>query len=308
MGIVTKLVRPFIVRVLRTTPVVPLIFGISLVGCKAEDPDSTAEGPGGPCRDSDSCADGQSCELGFCVPEDCTVGAKDCRCHADGTCSAPSGDPLSCIENVCVETESPDEGALGASCESENDCDEDLRCVWGRCEMPGCPSGQLDCPCGSFGSCESYSGTELRCSDDGRCVTGACEAGSAACPCRAEGTECDGDLVCRDGRCLWPRFVLQVGAEDVVACDVVFEGASEAPISEVRFSGEVRGQEHDRKPERGVSFFVGESGALSSSPLWVEAKGSEEHPPALVRSRCFDDEGAVVDDPELELLALGGER
>lgn len=296
-------------------------------GC-SNDEQATASGGGHVCSEKGECPDGERCDAGFCVPTDCTTGTLSCGCHSDGTCDAPAGVPLTCLQNMCVQTAELAPGSLGASCQGDPDCNDGSRCVAGQCELPGCPSGKLDCPCGPYGSCEPYAGAELRCSDavsdqsrseagsretadepgsdEQSCGIGWCPPGSAACACREGSSPCDGDLVCRDERCLRPRFALQVDDAAVRACDVVVEAASGGAISEVRFSRSARGQEHARAPRWGLSFFHERPEPFSSEPLWLETSGPPDQKPAITQARCFDESGSVIPTPDLDLRTAGG--
>ncbi|NOZ87436.1 MAG: hypothetical protein GXP49_14425 [Deltaproteobacteria bacterium] len=143
--------------------------------------DSTGGGGGKPCTSVADCADGQICAGGKCGP-----------CSADAQCEADYGQGAKCESGVCKTPECVN-GTLGCPCKAGDSCDQG-ECVKGTCT--DCGRGSLDCRCYDGGTCDSG----LRCNTEGVCET--CPAGEKECPCRTEGDECDGELICDNDVCI----------------------------------------------------------------------------------------------------------
>ena len=160
------------------------------------------------------------CAQGWCVPRVCTLGAEGCACFANQTCSpGEDGTPLRCEGGVCEIALAPVEGTLGGVCSVSERCDADaefeLVCVQGRCELAGCPSGEVNCGCGLFGMCAEGS----RCLD-GICVRSSCVVGAPGCPCGAM-SECAAGYACSAGLCRRTMLMLKIAPDTARACDVL---------------------------------------------------------------------------------------
>jgi hypothetical protein len=202
---------------------------------------------------------------------------------------------MTCADGLCRATVTPDPGTLNGPCLAGNACGDHtdgtlLECVSGRCELPGCPSGELGCPCGSYGSCEPYGDREPRCSA-GVCAITDCAEGMDACACRADGS-CDAGS-CQRGLCLAQPGTPLVVVGDVRACEALIEIPTGA--AEVTFADGILGHSRRRGDRIAVAFTQRRDVAFDAAPLRIESSGE----PRLVSATCFDrlghrDDGAFV--------------
>lgn len=255
------------------------------------------------CSAPPTCASGTHLDLGFCVPDCDATGTENCPCHSDGTCTPVDNTPLTCLSNVCQKSTPPAVGSLGATCSPTQACDPSLRCVSGQCQKPDCPSGQLGCPCGPYGSCAPYAGQATRCAADHLCAIpecvvaeGARKPAGAAC---ATPDECVDGLTCRNSKCLLPEATLKIASAEARACDVVLEGAKGSRPQAPRFAASVRGESHSRSPHLALSFVSATRTSFGGAVARLEYLGTQ--PPAVVKQTCFDEAGNPIQDPLVSL-------
>ncbi len=177
---------------------------------------------GCPCTPYGECTptsgDRLTCQQGWCVPQTCPAGAQGCACHANATCDPKDGVPMTCEGNLCRATVAIPAGQLGGPCE-EGACDgssASLMCDQGRCELAGCPSGEVGCGCGPYGQCSPGS----RCLG-GLCVASSCVVGAPGCPCD-DTPSCAPGYACDVGLCRRSTLALRF-PDRAHACDVLLE-------------------------------------------------------------------------------------
>ncbi|MGZ6255162.1 MAG: hypothetical protein ACXWL5_04195, partial [Candidatus Chromulinivorax sp.] len=227
---------------------------------------NTCSGACGSCDGAGfECESGYDCENGTCYLTDtqCPCGVAscdtcapcDCECGSDGvtcnTCSGACGScdgagfecasGLDCVNSVCYvecgsegnETCSICNGADGALCSSNDDCDSGncydgiceacigncngiicydsgQCCDSGSCINGFCSNGGDGCTCDSnsdcssgncyAGLCESCLGTLAPCSDDSNCCSGSCIDYFCSCG-SGDGCTCDSNSDCASGNC-----------------------------------------------------------------------------------------------------------
>lgn len=249
--------------------------------------------------------DGLVCEAGFCVPEatGCAPGAQGCACRDNGTCDPLDGVPMTCTNNVCVETEQGAEGTLGGPCFPNGTCGEDggepLECVDGRCERPGCPSGSVGCPCGPQGACDDDG---ARCNDGGVCELGGCAPGTELCGCD-EGA-CEGELECVAAICRAPNaLTVTVASGEVRACDIMARQVGDRAVQDVVFGAPVIGEHLRRAGRLGVSFAARADASVAGVVFRVVLSGDapvtgEEL--ETVTITCMDKDGNPIAEPGVE--------
>ncbi len=166
--------------------------------------------PNGSCNEGLKCSDSNGVLL-CTISGSCLPGTLGCSCGANKTCGpTDAGAPLSCVNEVCVNSGNPSctAGDLNCSCKSDNTCSSSsLTCdvATHKCVSNGtqCPLGSKGCPCQSNKTCNS---SDLTCSTANVCVS-ACTQGSENCGCKADNT-CTGNatngqaLVCQQGLCV----------------------------------------------------------------------------------------------------------
>ncbi|MBI5493517.1 MAG: hypothetical protein HY904_00735 [Deltaproteobacteria bacterium] len=252
---------------------------------------SSERGAGCPCAAGEACAGTATCDNGYCTPTGCARGALGCGCFVDGTCGAVDGTALACLGNVCRSAVVPADGTVGAAClESPAPVAGSpvLECRDGELAVAGCPSGDLGCPCGAFGRCNTFQGRAARCFD-GRCALGGCAPGSLGCGCR-DGA-CDTGLACESTLCRGThRVEVAINGSDLRACDVLLhEGA--LWVSSVTFAPEVLGEFVHRSPDVAVSLVAREDAALTGGAITLEMR-DETNPAAsqitVSRLHCYD--------------------
>ena len=134
--------------------------------------------------DRDTCDRNESCEGGYCVPDECSgTGTEDCD------------EGLRCADGQCVEY---------TACDGPDACHETEQCVDGICEDRApclsdgqCQSGQL-CQGGYCLDATGCTGDD-QCSDVQDCIGGLCVEGLCRGP-----ADCEADQVCENGACLDP--------------------------------------------------------------------------------------------------------
>jgi hypothetical protein len=279
-------------------------------GCTTAD---CAYGSSGcPCDSLGTCDDGLLCDRGYCVADACPPGTEDCRCHDNGSCNPLDGTPMTCAGGICVETSLPSPGALGGSCrDGAPRCDDDgtwgqLLCNAGRCEAAGCPSGDVGCPCGAYGSCDDFDGRPVRC-NEGVCVLGTCIQdgdGTLGCNCR-EGAQCDGDLLCLRGTCRSdPVLTLKIATPAARACDVLIQIPPDTSLNRVVFTESVVGRHLQRGRKVALAFFHREDMAFDGDLLTVELASTNELAPtaaSILSAECADRLGNPISNPIVQL-------
>lgn len=204
----------------------------SLVGCsRAQDPDegvqtrsSCIEGqlgcacdPAGRCDEASTGSGPVVCMTGWCVPDPttCPLGQEGCACAVRGLCSDNEGVRMTCNGGMCEPSVIIARGMLGGSCNKSRQCDGDLVCDQGRCEIAGCVPKLTGCSCGKYGEC----GDASRCVE-GRCEAVSCVVGASGCTCQGSHA-CAPGYMCIQGTCAKARVALTVSDERARACDVV---------------------------------------------------------------------------------------
>jgi hypothetical protein len=259
-------------------------------------------GPGNVCESTPE--QPLACEQGWCVSRDCVRGSEGCGCYANGTCDPLDGVPMTCERGTCRRTAEPAAGTLNGRCDVSTPCEStdqrELECVAGRCQLAGCPSGALGCPCGPYGACSAYGDQQPTCAD-GICGLAGCAPGSDGCACR-EGA-CD-EGTCRRGVCVAEPGAGVVVEGDVRACELVVELGDVASF-EVAFDEGVLGHHRRRGEQLALAFTTRRDQPFERAPARIAATrregGLRGHDAELrvLRAECFDrlghrDDGARV--------------
>ncbi len=165
---------------------------------------------------------------------------------------------------------------------------------------PGCPPGELNCPCDDQGGCQG----DLVCRE-GFCVPGVvCPEGTAGCPCRA-GDGCDQDLVCEGGVCRPAGGLgVTVGDQGVRACDLLVD-AGDSGASSVVFNGNTVIGAFRREGSRfALAFTAKQDGPFSAAVAWLAGEGGQAIDAgqvSLSQVVCYGRLGTRIDDPDLKL-------
>lgn len=281
------------------------------VGCRGNDRANSLPGTAGaPCVSSQDCETPLLCDVGYCVPLSCQRGTNSCACHVDGTCDPIGISPMSCRANICRPSEEPPDGEYGAACSADLPCHgvtrgNDLDCIDGRCEQPGCPAGVVGCGCGPYGWCDPFEEQPVRCNLAERCALGGCVPGTVGCAC---GAGCDTGLACTYGVCRRRSHRVEISVDNplVRACDLVVrqgpDSRRDRPVRPVFATG-VLGESVQRLPKIALSFIRRQNQAFDGAVARLETDHEVTQPGAYSVSKvsCYDHLGLPVATPAIRL-------
>lgn len=208
---------------------------------------------------------------------------------------------MRCEGNICRESVPQAEGTLGGPCSEDGSCEAEqdlsLMCVQGRCELAGCPSGEVGCGCGPYGACAPGS----RCLER-MCVASSCAVGAPGCPCD-ETSPCVEGYACNAGLCRRATLTFSISPPEARACDILLADEQEW-INTTAIDASTKLAMKTRDGKVGIATFRTDDTPYSSASIKLT---STEKPyiirPAVrvQRATCYDANGNALESTEVSL-------